>query len=87
MSSEDEVRTASAQFCVALNRMLDGDMAPLETIWSHSAAVSTMHPIGGRETGWGEVRGSFQGVAKLASGGHADLRDQTIQVAAIWPTK
>ena len=50
-------------------------------IWSHGAAVSTMHPIGGRETGWDEVRGSFEGVAGLASGGHAELRDQRIQVA------
>jgi ketosteroid isomerase-like protein len=81
MSSEDEVRKASAQFYAALNRMLDGDMAPLEASWSHSAAVSTMHPIGGREAGWDEVRGSFAQVAKLASGGHADLRDQSIQVA------
>ena len=81
MSSEDEVRDASARFYAALNRMLDGDSAPLADIWSHGAAVTTMHPIGGRETGWDEVRGSFEQVAQLASGGHADLRDQSIQVA------
>ena len=81
MSSEDEVRTASAQFYAALNRMLDGDSAPLAEIWSHSAAVTTMHPIGGRQDGWDEVRGSFEGVGQLASGGHAELRDQNIQVA------
>jgi ketosteroid isomerase-like protein len=80
MSSEDEVRTASTQLYAALNRMLDGDMGPLEAVWSHGAAVSTMHPIGGREAGWDEVRGSFEGVAQLASGGHVDLRDQGIQV-------
>jgi ketosteroid isomerase-like protein len=81
MSSEDEVRTASRQFYAALNRMLDGEMGPLEAIWSHGATVSTMHPIGGREAGWDEVRGSFAGVAQLASEGHVDLRDQSIQVA------
>jgi ketosteroid isomerase-like protein len=78
MSSEDEVRTASAQFYAALNSMMVGDAAPLGDVWSHSASVSTMHPIGGRQTGWDEVRGSFE---QVASGGHAELRDQSLQVA------
>ena len=81
MSAEDEVREASTRFYAALDSMMEGDSAPLAAIWSHGAAVSTMHPIGGRETGWDEVRGSFEGVAGLASGGHAELRDQRIQVA------
>ena len=81
MSSEDEVRTASAQFYTALNSMMVGDAAPLAEVWSHGADVSTMHPIGGREAGWDEVRGSFEQVSQLASGGHAELRDQSIQVA------
>jgi len=81
MSSEDEVRAASAQFYAALNSMMVGDAAPLAEVWSHGANVSTMHPIGGREAGWDEVRGSFEQVARLASGGHAELRDESIQVA------
>jgi ketosteroid isomerase-like protein len=80
MSTEDEVRTASAQFYAALNRMMDGDVAALADIWSHGAAVTTMHPIGGRQVGWDEVRGSFEQVAGLASGGHAELRDQSISI-------
>ena len=80
MASEDEVRKASAQFYAALNSMMVGDAAPLAEVWSHGAEVSTMHPIGGRETGWDEVRGSFEGVAGLASGGHAEIRDQSIHV-------
>ena len=80
MSSHEEVRNASARFYAALNRMLDGDAAPLAEIWSHDASVTTLHPIGGRQDGWDEVRDSFAQVAKLASGGHAELRDQSIQV-------
>jgi ketosteroid isomerase-like protein len=80
MSSEDEVRAASAQFVAALNSMMVGDSAPLTDVWSHGADVSTMHPIGGRQTGWDEVRGSFEQVAQLASGGHGELRDQSIHV-------
>ena len=60
--------------------MMAGDAAPLADAWSHGASVSTMHPIGGRQTGWDEVRGSFEQVAQLASGGHAELRDQSLQV-------
>jgi len=81
MSSEDEVRKASEQFYAALNRMLDGDATPLADIWSHDADVTTLHPIGGRQDGWDEVRGSFAQVAQLAAGGHAELRDQSIRVA------
>ena len=81
MSTEDEVRKASEQFYSALNRMVAGDSAPLTDIWSHSTAVTTMHPIGGRQVGWDEVRESFEQTSGLASGGHVKLADQIIQVA------
>jgi ketosteroid isomerase-like protein len=80
MSSEDEVREASDRFYAALNSMLEGDAGALADIWSHGATVSTLHPIGGRETGWDEVRGSFEQVGQLATGGRAEIVDQTIQV-------
>lgn len=81
MSTEDEVRNASKQFYAALNRMLNGDADPLAAIWSHSAAVTTMHPIGGRQVGWDKVRESWEQVAQLASDGKVGLKDQLIQVA------
>jgi ketosteroid isomerase-like protein len=81
MSTEDDVRNASKQFYSALNRMLNGDPGPLSTIWSHSAAVTTMHPIGGREIGWDKVGGTWDNVARIASDGQVRLNDQFIQVA------
>ena len=81
MSTENEVRKASEQFYAAVNRMLNGDAGPMADIWSHSAAVTTMHPIGGREIGWEQVRGSWEQVARFASEGQAKLGDQIIQVA------
>jgi ketosteroid isomerase-like protein len=81
MSTEDEVRKASEQFYAALNRMATGDAGSLADIWSHSATVTTMHPIGGREVGWDEVKGPWQQVAQLASGGQVKLSDQLIQVS------
>ena len=81
MSTEDQVRKASEQFYAALNRMANGDVSSMADIWSHSAAVTTMHPIGGREVGWDEVRGPWAQVAELASGGQVKLSDQLIQVS------
>jgi ketosteroid isomerase-like protein len=81
MSAEDEVRDASSKFYAALNRMANGDAGPLAGVWSHSATVTTMHPIGGREVGWDQVRKSWEQVAQLSSGGQVELADQAIRVA------
>jgi ketosteroid isomerase-like protein len=81
MSTEDEVRKASEQFYAALNRMVNGDTGPLADIWSHKAAVTTMHPIGGLEVGWDKVSKSWQQVAQVFSEGQVNLSDQIIQVA------
>ena len=81
MPAEDEIREASRQFYDGLSRMANGDSSTLVDIWSHSAAVTTMHPIGGREVGWEAVRASFEQVAQLASDGKVELKDQRIQVA------
>jgi len=80
MKAKDEVGKASEQFYAALNSMLNGNAVPLADIWSHSATVTTMHPIGGREVGWEQVKGSWEQVAKMASDGKAELKDQLIQV-------
>ena len=81
MSTEEEVRQASEKFYAAINSMVTGDAAPLSDIWSHSASVTTMHPIGGRQVGWDEVRGSWEQTAQLATGGQVELQDQIVQVA------
>jgi len=80
MSEKDDIRKVSERFYAALTSMCNGDADPLWKIWSHGKNVTTMHPIGGRQTGWDSVRDSFQQVADLASGGNVQLRDQTIHV-------
>ena len=84
MATEDEVRKASEKFYAALNRMIKGDAGAMGEIWSHGATVTTMHPIGGREVGWDNVRRSWEQVAQIAKGGkggQVKLNDQFIQVA------
>ena len=63
MSTETEIRKASEKFYQALNRMLNGAAGPLADIWSHGTEVTTMRPIGRREVGWDQVRGSWEKVA------------------------
>jgi len=81
MSAENEVRQASEQFYAALNRVGNGDASSMPDIWSHSATVTTMHPLGGREVGWDEVKGPWEQVAQLCSDAQFNLSDQLIQVS------
>ena len=81
MSAKDAVRKASKQFYTALNHMFKGDAGKLADIWSHSASVTTLHPIGGREIGWKKVGETWKQVAKVASSGQVKLNDQHIQVS------
>jgi ketosteroid isomerase-like protein len=41
-----------------------------------------MHPIGGRELGWEEVRGAWEQVAALCTGGTVSLNDQLFETAS-----
>ena len=79
MAAEDEVRQASERFYAALNRMLNGDAGPLSEVWSHEADVTTMHPIGGRQVGWEQVRPVWEQVAHICSGGQVRLDDQLLR--------
>jgi ketosteroid isomerase-like protein len=78
MAVEDEVRQASEQFYAALNREINGDPGPMEEIWSHGSDVATMHPLGGRELGWEEVRAGWEQAAQVISEGQISLDDLVV---------
>jgi hypothetical protein len=82
MSAENDICKASDKFYLALNRMLNGDPRPMADVWSHNSDVSTMHPIGGRQIGWDEVRASWESQAKICSNGQLRLSDQRIYVGS-----
>lgn len=75
MSAEDDVRATSNKFYSGLDRM---DVTALPDIWSHSDGVTTMHPMGGEQVGWEEVRASFEQAAGAMTDSHVDLVDQRI---------
>jgi ketosteroid isomerase-like protein len=81
MAVDSEVGKASDQFYAALNSMANGDAGPMASAWSHSADVTTMHPLGGREVGWDQVVGPWGQVAHLASSGQIALTDQLMQTS------
>jgi ketosteroid isomerase-like protein len=82
MSAENDIRKASDKFYSALNCMLNGDPTPMVDAWSHTSDVSTMHPIGGSQIGWDEVRASWENQAKICSNGQLRLSDQRIRVGS-----
>jgi ketosteroid isomerase-like protein len=78
MAVEDEIRQASEQFYAALNRMINSDPEPMMEVWSHGSDVATMHPLGGRETEWEEVRANWEQVAQGFSDGQVSLEDLVV---------
>jgi ketosteroid isomerase-like protein len=81
MSEEERVRKASEQFYSALSNMTSGDAKALNDVWSHSQSVTTMHPIGGQETGWDKVQRSWQKVSEVSKHGKVRLTNQVINVS------
>ena len=78
MAVEDEVRQASEQFYAALNRTINGDSGSMMEVWSHGSDVTALHPLGGRETGWREVRASWEQVAQEFSDGQVSIEDLVV---------
>ena len=81
MTTKGEIREVSAQFYAALKRMLNGDPRALSDVWSHGSFVTAMHPLGGRQVGWAEVRKTWEQIARRSSDGKVELKDQLIRLA------
>ena len=81
MTTKSEIREVSTQFYAALTRMLNGDARALSDVWSHRSFVTTMHPLGGRQVGWAEVRKTWEQIAQRSSQGKVELKDQLIRLA------
>ena len=81
MTTKREIREVSTQFYAALTRMLNGDARALSDVWSHRSFVTAMHPLGGRQVGWAEVRKTWEQIAQRSSEGKVELKDQLICLA------
>jgi ketosteroid isomerase-like protein len=47
-------------------------------VWSHASDVTTLHPLGGRPTGWEQVRDSWEQVGQAFSDGQASIEDLVV---------
>lgn len=74
-AAEDEIRSATMRFYVALNSALHSDLDPMSAVWSHRPDVSNLDAVGGRAAGWNEVHADFQNMARLYPGGRIAPRD------------
>ena len=81
MTTKREIREVSTQFYAALKHMLNGDARALSDVWSHRSYVTAMHPLGGRQVGWAEVRKAWEQIARRSSEGKVELKDQLIHLA------
>ena len=75
-----EVARANEQFYVALNAMFQGDVAPMEAVWSHANDVTYLPPDGKLLVGWDKARASWQEQASMNLGGHVAAEDVHIVV-------
>jgi ketosteroid isomerase-like protein len=80
--SVEEVRQASDRLYAALNRGINGDTSEMFDVCSHAADVTTMHPLGGRQIGWPEVRESWEMATGAISGGSVEVSDLQITMLA-----
>lgn len=76
--SVEEVRQVSDRFYAALNRGINGDTSEMLDICSHADDVTTMHPLGGRQIGWSEVRATWEMAASAIDGGSVEVNDLQI---------
>lgn len=71
----NEVRHASDLFYDALNHFITGDTNELFNVCSHADDVTAMHPLGGRQIGWSQVRPIWEMAASSNSGGSVKADD------------
>lgn len=57
-------------FYKAHNEIFEGNMKPMDDIWSHEDDVTYLSPIGGILTGWDAVRDSWYKQSELKLHGH-----------------
>ena len=65
----EAVKAATKQFYAALNAMFQGELAPMNKVWSHKPDVTYMGPGGGIQVGWKKVWATWEAQAAQKLGG------------------
>lgn len=78
--NEKNIYLASDNFYRAVNRLLQGDIKPMEDAWSHADDVTNAGPFGKIYIGWDDVRSQLEREARMKLGG--TVRPRGLQVHA-----
>ena len=73
-----DLKKAVEVFYSAHNEIFDGNLEPMEEIWSHAEDVTYMSPMGGILVGWDATRDSWGKQAELKLHGHVYPVDMKI---------
>jgi hypothetical protein len=77
-SPQDEIRSATMRYYVALNSLLHGDIAPMEVVWSHRSDISNLGTGGDRTMGWNGVHTYYQNLGRQNLGGKVTPEDVSV---------
>jgi ketosteroid isomerase-like protein len=80
MSTEQDVRQAVEDFYAAVTRCLNGDAEPVLALWARGPEATVMHPAGGRQAGWEEVRDAWEGWARALAGGEVRAAEVSVRL-------
>jgi len=64
----EEIKLACKGFYRALQAILEGDVLPMEKVWSHAEDVTYLGPQGGILVGWKEVSNAWKHQASQLKG-------------------
>jgi ketosteroid isomerase-like protein len=66
---EKAVPKVTAQFYAALNAMFEGNVEPMNAVWSHTEDVTYMGPDGKLIVGWNQISATWKRQAEMKLGG------------------
>ena len=75
MALYDDFRQAVNANYAALDRLAQGDSAPIHAVWSHGDDVTSFLGYGGSEQGWAQVGERFDWVAGRFGGGETSTTE------------
>lgn len=79
-ATEQEIREAVRRLYGKVIQALNGDAGPILEAWSHSDDATVMHPAGGRQQGWDEVRAAWEQWAAGVTDGDITPSELSIRI-------
>lgn len=79
--TDTEIRHAATHFYAAINHFYQGNLEPMEEIWSHGPDITCLNGSGNRLVGWDEIRKFWHDSGHKTRAGQIEPRDLLIRIA------